>query len=107
MFKESFDIPVPTRLNRSNSLFYMLTKHETLVILHVILHEIVTNYVKHILPGFKMRRMQANGFCILHVFGVGIFRLRDIHKTIPNVQEMLKNQLEKNKEHYSHFSAEN
>ena len=54
-----------------------------------------------------MRRMQANGFCILHVFGVGIFHLRDIHKTIPNVQEMLKNQLEKNKEHYSHFSAEN
>ena len=51
--------------------------------------------------------MQANGFCILHVFGVGIFHLRDIHKTIPNVQEMLKNQLEKNKEHYSHFSAEN
>ena len=58
------------------------------------------------LPGFEIRRVQGDGLCILHAFVDEIFNLRDVHKSIPDVQEVLKNQLEKNKEHYSHFSVD-
>ena len=77
-------------------------EHERLVISH----DIITNYVKHILPGFEIRRVRRDGLCILHAFVERIFHLHDVHKSIPDVQEVLKNQLEKNKKHYSHFSAE-
>ena len=50
--------------------------------------------------------MQGDGLCILHAFVEGISHLLDVYKSIPDVQEVLKNQLEKNKEHYSHFSAD-
>ena len=56
------------------------------------------------LPGFERGRVQEDGLCILHAFVIGIFHLRDVYECIPDVQEVLKNQLEKNKEHYSHFS---
>ena len=49
--------------------------------------------------------MQGDGLCILHVFVEGIFHLCDVHKSIPDVQEVLENQSEKNKEHYSYFIA--
>ena len=58
------------------------------------------------LPGFEIRRVQGDGLCILHAFVEGIFHLRDICKSIPDVKEVLKNQLEKNKEYYSHFCAD-
>ena len=58
------------------------------------------------LPGFEIRRVQADELCILNAFVEEIFHIHDVHKSIPDVQEMLKNQLEKNKEHYSHFSAD-
>ena len=66
----------------------------------------MTNYWKHMLPGFEIRRVQEDWLCILHAFLEGIFHLHDLYKSIPDVQEVLKNQLEKNKEHYSHFSAD-
>ena len=72
----------------------------------VILHDNVTSYVKHLLLGFEIRRVQRDGLCILHAFAEEIFHLRDIHKSIPDAQEVLNNQLEKNKEHYSHLSAD-
>ena len=50
--------------------------------------------------------MQGDGLCILHAFVEGIFHLLDVYKSIPDVQEGLKNQLEENKEHYSHFSVD-
>ena len=50
--------------------------------------------------------MQGDGLCILHAFVEGISHLLDFYKSIPDVQEVLKNQLEKNNEHYSHFSAD-
>ena len=50
--------------------------------------------------------MQRDGLCILHAFVEGIFHLLDVYKSIPDVPEGLKNQLEKNKEHYSHFSVD-
>ena len=56
------------------------------------------------LNGFEIRSVQGDGLCIVHAFVEGIFHLRDVYKSIPDVQEVLKNQLEKNKEHYSHFS---
>ena len=56
------------------------------------------------LPGFERGRVQEDGLCILHAFVIGIFHLLDVYECIPDVQEVLKNQLEKNKEHYSHFS---
>ena len=77
-------------------------EHERLVISH----DIVTNYVKHMLPGFEIRRVQGDGLCTLHAFAEGIFHLSDVYRSIPDVQEVLKNQLEKNMEHYSHFSAD-
>ena len=43
---------------------------------------------------------------MLYTFVEGIFRLRDVYKSIPDVQEVLKIQLDKNKEHYSDFSAD-
>ena len=58
------------------------------------------------LPGFEIRRVQGDGLCILHAFVEGIFYLLDVYKSIPDVQEVLKNPLEKSKEHYSHFSAD-
>ena len=58
------------------------------------------------LPGFEIRRVQRDGLCKLHAFVEGIFHLRDVYKSIPDVKKVLKNQLEKNKEHYSHFSAD-
>ena len=57
------------------------------------------------LPGFEIRRVQRDELCILHAFVEGIFHLNDVCEGIPYVQEVLKNQLEKNKEHYSHFIA--
>ena len=57
------------------------------------------------LSGFEIRRVQRDGLCILYAFAEGIFHLRDIYKSIPDIQKVLKNQPEKNKEHYSHFSA--
>ena len=42
----------------------------------------------------------------LHAFVERIFHLRVVYKSIPDVQEVLLNQFEKNKEHYSHFSAD-
>ena len=72
----------------------------------VISHDIVTNYVKHLLPVFEIRRVQGDALCILNTFVEEIFRICDVHKSIPDVQEMLKNQLEKNEEHCSHFSAD-
>ena len=66
----------------------------------------MTNYVKHILPGFEIRKVQGDGLCMLYTFVEGIFRLRDVYKSIPDVQEVLKIQLDKNKEHYSDFSAD-
>ena len=71
----------------------------------VISRYIVTNYVKHILTGSEIRTVQGDGLCILHVFVEGIFHLCDVHKSIPDVQEVLENQSEKNKEHYSYFIA--
>ena len=50
--------------------------------------------------------MQGDALCILNTFVEEIFRICDVHKSIPDVQEMLKNQLEKNEEHCSHFSAD-
>ena len=61
----------------------------------VISHDIVTNYLNHMLPGFEIRRVHGGGLCILHAFVEGIFHLRDVYKSIPDVQEVLKNQLEK------------
>ena len=58
------------------------------------------------LPGFERGRMQEDGLCILYAFVKGIFHLRDVYECIPDVEEVLKNQLEKNKEHYSHFSGD-
>ena len=77
-------------------------EHERLVISH----DIVTNYLKHMLPGFEIKRVQGDRLFILHAFVEGIFHLRDVCKSIPDVQELLKNQLEKNREHYSHVSAD-
>ena len=57
------------------------------------------------LNGFEIRSVQGDGLCIVHAFVEGIFHLRDVYKSIPDVQEVLKNQLEKNKEHYCHFST--
>ena len=93
---------MPTGWNWSNSLFYRLSEHEGLVISH----GAVTNYVKHMLPGFEITWVQGDGLCILHAFVEGISDLLDVYKSIPDVQEVLKNQLEKNNEHYSHFSAD-
>ena len=78
MFQTSFDSPVPTGKNQCSSLFYRLTEHERLIMSR----DIVTNYVKHKLTGFKIRRMQGNGLCILHAFVEGIFHLREVHKSI-------------------------
>ena len=58
------------------------------------------------LPGFEIRKVQGDGLCMLLDFVEGIFHLRDVYKSIPDVQEVLKSQLEKNKEHYSDFSAD-
>ena len=58
------------------------------------------------LLGFEIRRVQGDGLCMLHAFIEGIFHIRDIYKSIPDVKEVMKNELEKNKEHYSHFSAD-
>ena len=57
------------------------------------------------LPGFEIR-VQGDGLCTLHAFVEGIFHLCNINKSIPHAQEVLQNQLEKNKELYSHFSAD-
>ena len=57
------------------------------------------------LSGFEITRVQGDGLCILHGFVEGIFHLRDVYKIIPDVQEVLKNKLEKNKEHCSYFGA--
>ena len=43
---------------------------------------------------------------MLHDFVEGILHLHDVHKSIPDIQKMLKNRPEKNKGHYSHFSAD-
>ena len=58
------------------------------------------------LPGFEIRKVQGDGLCMLLDFVEGIFHLRDVYKSIPDVQEVLKSQLEKNKENYSDFSAD-
>ena len=58
------------------------------------------------LPGFEIKRVQGDRLFILHAFVEGIFNLRDVYKSIPDVQELLKNQLEKNREHYSNVSAD-
>ena len=43
--------------------------------------------------------MQGDGLCMLYAYVDEIFHLRVVCESIPDVQEMLKNQLEKNKEH--------
>ena len=58
------------------------------------------------LPGFEIRRVQGDGLCILNAFVEEIFHIHDVHKSIPYVEEMLEKQLQKNKEHCSHFSAD-
>ena len=60
------------------------------------------------LIGFEIRRVHGDGLCTPHAFVDGSFHLCNIYKSIPEkvVQEVLKNQLEKNKENYSHFSAD-
>ena len=55
--------------------------------------------------GIDIRRVQRDGLCILHAFIEGIFHIRDIYKSIPDVKEVMKNELEKKEEHYSQFSA--
>ena len=44
------------------------------------------------LPGFKIR-VQGDGLCILHTFVEGTFHLCDVYKSIPDAQQVLKNQL--------------
>ena len=51
-------------------------EHERLVISH----DIVTNYVKHMLIGFEIRRVHGEGLCTLHAFVEDVTSIKVIQK---------------------------
>ena len=53
-------------------------EHERLVISH----DIVTNYVKHMLIGFEIRRVHGEGLCTLHAFVEDVTSIKVFQKNL-------------------------